>query len=78
MQHETSAKRNVKLEANKMETWFCRVLSDTGKCVMLPAVLETWSAQEGQYRGTADPGVTLSTWKPNTHTFVAIFLYKGS
>lgn len=38
------AKRNVKLEANKMESWFCRVLSDTGKYIMLPAVLGTWSA----------------------------------
>jgi hypothetical protein len=38
------AKTKIKLEANKMESWFCRVLSDTGKYIMLPAVLGVWSA----------------------------------
>ena len=45
MQHETSISEiNIKLEANKMESRFCRVLSDTAKYIMLSAVLGPWSA----------------------------------
>ena len=37
-------KINKKMEANKMESWFCLVLSGHREVHMLPAVMGTWSA----------------------------------